>query len=324
MKLSVAMITYNHEKFIVQALDSVLMQEVDFDYEIVIGDDLSQDRTREILLNYQAQYPEKIRLLLYETKQGPGGNIYSVLNSCQGDYIALLEGDDYWIASDKLQLQIDFLDLHLDFVLCFHSVEVLIESDQRIIGISNTAREGVGYKQEHVLSLEIYPRTCSVVHRSKVFVIPEIMKNLIYVDMFLWLLNAHVGLLGYIDKPMSVYRVHSQGVWSGPSEVDRLLDIYQTLKQLNEFYSFKYNEYFNIKVCSSNLARAYRKAGNTVTARHYSKEMIVIPNGGRISTSTIMKTLIIVYLYKIYTLLRMLKNHIKSYYPVRNLQVYLL
>ena len=106
IKVSVVMLTYNHEKYIAQAIESVLMQETDFHYEIVIGEDCSTDRTREIVIEYQKKYPDKIRTLLHAKNIGGNANYRQTYSECNGDYIAFLEGDDFWIDRKKLQKQI--------------------------------------------------------------------------------------------------------------------------------------------------------------------------------------------------------------------------
>src|SRR4051794_11773039 len=125
MKLTVAMITYNHEPFIAQALDSILMQQVSFDHEILIGEDCSTDRTREIVRAYRQRYPDKIRLQLPETNRGMMQNFVAVLAAARGDYVALLEGDDYWTAPDKLARQVAYLDAHPECAICFHDALML-------------------------------------------------------------------------------------------------------------------------------------------------------------------------------------------------------
>ncbi|MEM6399437.1 MAG: glycosyltransferase family 2 protein, partial [Cyanobacteria bacterium P01_D01_bin.116] len=112
--VSVSLVTFNHEKFIAQAIESVLLQEVDFSYEIIIGEDFSSDKTREIVIEYQKQYPDIIRLILPEENLGYYGQkiFVQTLQACRGKYIALLDGDDYWTTPNKLQQQVDFLDNH--------------------------------------------------------------------------------------------------------------------------------------------------------------------------------------------------------------------
>jgi len=119
-KVSVAMITYNHEKCIAQAIESVLMQETTFPIELVIGEDYSTDNTREIVKRYAALRPDVIQPLLHERNVGMRGNGDAVLEACRGQYIACLEGDDYWTSPQKLQRQVDFLDQHPDYSICGH------------------------------------------------------------------------------------------------------------------------------------------------------------------------------------------------------------
>src|ERR1700676_4069851 len=102
MKLSVMMITYNHERFIAQAIESVLAQRVNFDYEIVIGEDCSTDRTRNIVMDFHRRYPDRIVPLLRRYNLGGPENLIATLASCGRQYVALLEGDDYWTCADKL------------------------------------------------------------------------------------------------------------------------------------------------------------------------------------------------------------------------------
>lgn len=115
MLLSVAILTYNQEKYIQQCLDAVLMQEVDFKYEIVVGDDASSDGTQDVLREYALKYPGKFVLLLGEKNEGISMNYKKVLSACKGKYIALCEGDDYWTEARKLQAQVDFLESHTDY-----------------------------------------------------------------------------------------------------------------------------------------------------------------------------------------------------------------
>ena len=120
LKVSVIMTCYNQENYIKKAIDSVLSQNVDFGYEIIISDDCSKDSTPEILKVYQAQHPDKIRLVLRDKNVGISRNWYEALCLAKGEYVTTLEGDDYWISDDKLQKQADFLDSHSEFAGVTH------------------------------------------------------------------------------------------------------------------------------------------------------------------------------------------------------------
>jgi len=115
MILSVGILTYNQAQYIRQCLDSVLKQEVNYEYEIVVGDDASSDGTQDILREYAEKYPGKFVLLLGEKNEGIAMNYKKVLSACRGQYIALCEGDDYWTDTHKSQVQVDFLEKHSDY-----------------------------------------------------------------------------------------------------------------------------------------------------------------------------------------------------------------
>jgi len=113
--VSILTITYNHELFIAQAIDGFLIQETNFDFEIVIGEDCSTDNTRKIIEEYQKKYPTKIKLLPSNTNLGIEANFYRTMQACNGKYIAICDGDDYWTDKNKLQLQVDFLENNKEY-----------------------------------------------------------------------------------------------------------------------------------------------------------------------------------------------------------------
>lgn len=132
-KLSVILITYNHEKYIAKALDSVLAQETDFPFEIVVGEDRSPDQTREIVKEYAKKYPDIIRMVPREKNTGrPTLNVYETTMACRGEYLAYLEGDDYWTDTHKLQKQVDFLEEHPEYIAVTHAHKMIDENGNDI------------------------------------------------------------------------------------------------------------------------------------------------------------------------------------------------
>lgn len=114
--VSVAVITYNMEKYLRQLLDSILKQKCYFLYEIVIDDDCSPDHSREIIREYQKKYSDIIHPIFRNQNVGGSRNMFGVMQACRGKYISILEGDDWWEADDKLQYQIDFLENHPEYI----------------------------------------------------------------------------------------------------------------------------------------------------------------------------------------------------------------
>src|SRR5438552_5521342 len=134
MKLSVALLAYNHERYIAQALQSVLSQQLASAFEIVVGDDASTDGTREIISGFQRMHIDRLRTIFPDRNLGSHGNKMwrQVLEGCRGEYIALLDGDDYWTSPEKLQTQVAFLDTHPECVACFHNVTAFNDEDSSV------------------------------------------------------------------------------------------------------------------------------------------------------------------------------------------------
>jgi glycosyltransferase involved in cell wall biosynthesis len=205
--LSVCMVTYNHEPFIKQAIEGVLMQKINFPIELVIGEDCSTDSTRGICEEYAQKHKEIIRFLPSEKNLGMISTFLRTYKACSGKYIALCEGDDYWTDPYKLKNQVDFLEAHPDFVICFHDVMILKNGDLIADNITRRVPE-----ETDILELlkGNYLHTASVVFRQGLFSnFPEQYLKAPVGDYFLHMLNAKYGRIKKISKPMAVYRVHT-------------------------------------------------------------------------------------------------------------------
>ncbi len=110
--VSITVIAYKHAKYLPACLDSLLGQKTNFDYEVIVGEDCSNDGSREILLDYMARYPDKLKVIINEENLGASKNGYNVLQQCRGKYIAGCESDDFWCDEYKLQKQVDYLEAH--------------------------------------------------------------------------------------------------------------------------------------------------------------------------------------------------------------------
>ena len=128
IKVSVIVITYNQEVYIRQALESILKQNVSFRYEILVGDDASNDRTPAVVKEYYEKYPEIIVPVLRGNNVGAARNAYELCRLAKGDYLAFCEGDDFWLSEKKLQIQVDFLDNHQDYIGCYNRC-VVVDKD---------------------------------------------------------------------------------------------------------------------------------------------------------------------------------------------------
>lgn len=207
------MITYNHGAFIGQALDSVLGQQTRFAYEIVIGDDCSTDTTGPIIGAYQQKHPGTIKTISRKSNVGMGRNFRETLEACAGEYVAILEGDDYWTDPSKLQLQAEYLDANPGCALCHHKVEHV--ANDRALREYPPAR----YRREHLLPRELarfnYIQTCSVMfRRSWMPALDAEFQELKLGDWPLFVLVSEQGWVGYLDRTMASYRVHANNSWN--------------------------------------------------------------------------------------------------------------
>lgn len=242
IKVSVAMITYNQERYIAQAIESVLMQETDFDFELVIGEDYSTDKTLSIVEDYCKRYPEKIKLIKYNENQGLLFNLYNVLNLCQGEFVALLEGDDYWTSKHKIQKQVDFLEKFDNCSICFHTTECFFENKSK----PSYFHPELNYKKfSNIEDLLVrnFISTCSVMYRNRLFnELPNWYCLLKLGDWPLHIFNAQYGEIGYINEIMSAYRIHQGGVWSEKDRYEVIKNTEDMLKKIDLFLKNKHTK----------------------------------------------------------------------------------
>ena len=217
--VSVWITTYNHEQFIAKAIESVLMQNTNFDFEIIIGEDCSKDKTREIVVSYKNKYPGKIRLFLPEKNLGCNEMFYATYPLCAGKYIAWLDGDDYWIDPYKLQKQFDFMELNKNISFCFHKVIVVNTVENSIQDSLDPYRDDdETLNFEHFLGETNPVNTPSVFHRNILGKqLPDWFYELPLADLgFYFLLLAH-GKAFYSTESLAAYCIHHEGAWSGSS-----------------------------------------------------------------------------------------------------------
>jgi glycosyltransferase involved in cell wall biosynthesis len=219
------MITYNHEKYIKQAIESILYQKTDFEIELVIGEDFSSDKTRSICEELAKKYPDKINLLPSDRRYGMIENFVRVYKSCKGKYIALCEGDDYWTDPLKLKKQVDFLQNNSEYVLCFHKASVLY--NDKITNVLNHSRQkGPITFDEFIVAPDI--TTCTVVFRNDDININWMNSEYKVGDVpfYLYLLTKGNGY--FMPENMAVYR---KGIgWTKQGNQKKISDYLYTME----------------------------------------------------------------------------------------------
>jgi len=277
MKVSVCMLTYNQEKFIAQAIESVMMQEADFDYELAIGEDCSTDKTRDICVAYKEKYPHKIRLLLRQENLGMMQNFVQTFSTCTGQYVALLEGDDYWTAPHKLQKQADFLDTHPDHAICFACTLAFDEDNHR----KPYCIPAPEYRRSTLTTEDLLRcnsiATCSVMFRNGlVGSFPDWFFSLRMGDWPLHIMNAQHGKVGYIDELMAAYRIHGSSYYSSSDMITNLLSNVSFYKAINSYLNFQYQTVIKEMLAQTYqaISHQYLLRNDTANARRYAFESI--------------------------------------------------
>jgi len=241
MELSICMITYNHEKYIEEAINSVLMQDIDFSYELVISNDASTDNTHSIITNIIRQHPKAgiIKYFNHPANIGMRANFEFALEKCAGKYVAICEGDDYWTDPYKLQKQVDFLEANELYALCFHQTITKYEDGAELLYNNFTGDSSFNFID---LVQRPFISTVSSVFRNP-NPLPEWFAD-IASDWPLFLHVASHGKIYYMNESMAVYRRHSEGVWSSLSNDARYNNTIGLLDKLDKIFSYEYHDYF--------------------------------------------------------------------------------
>lgn len=252
--VSVCLITYRHELYIEQAIESILMQKVNFAWEIIIADDCSPDRTRDIILKYQQLYPQLIRTVFQQENVGPGKNYVDLINAARGKYIAYVEGDDYWTDEYKLQKQFDFMQRHPDFSLCYHKIKwVFTYESPQGADLEPNEQDPPESNIYDVLQRGWFIRSCSMFYVN--FKLPPGFADLFVGDYPLHILLADKGKIGFLNESMGVYRINNKGLSETKLTSGDITSLRKNVKNqiymlnyLNRETGFKYKSYINSKI----------------------------------------------------------------------------
>ena len=221
-KVSVLCAAFNHEDFLRDTWDSFLAQKTNFPFEVLVNDDASADGTAEILREYAKKYPEIIRPFyqkenLYSRRM----NVYDLVffPAARGEYIALCEGDDYWIDPEKLQRQVDWLDAHPDYSACVHnSIGKFADRPDQVLFAQNGDRD-IPFEQVITGMSHAY-HTSSILARREFILNPPDYRNVAYergyfTDYAIGVRLCLEGKVRFLDRCMSVYRIGSNpSAWS--------------------------------------------------------------------------------------------------------------
>ncbi|MGJ8592083.1 MAG: glycosyltransferase family 2 protein [Aquaticitalea sp.] len=262
--VSVRLMTFMHADYISEAIESCLMQKTTFQFEIVIGDDFSTDGTRDICLEYEKKYPDIIRVLNrplhgdYWQKRQKFGRFYNFLNiveNCRGEYIALLDGDDYWTDSLKIQKQVDFLQENEDYTMCFTRFKI----KNNVGELVEDNNEHYFLNQANVIDFDFekfskgwHIGTQTVMFRSNKDLFASLKKYKLTRDVHLYTELLLAGKGACLSDFCAIYRVTGEGVHTSQNYRSQILSVSHVYEELythhkqNNFLEFKYRKFLKI------------------------------------------------------------------------------
>ncbi len=244
---------YRHAAFIAQAIDSVLAQKIDFDVRILIGEDGSDDATPDICRDYERRYPDIVSVIYRDRSKKsdyadslPGRyNVIDLYDKAQGEFIALLEGDDYWIDEHKLQVQVDHLRAHPEQSFCFTNAYNEYAGSKRV----DYVRDWLGGKtpaatltQRDIVPMNFIPTAGVIYRKDRLTTYPKAFHTVAALDWVLYITLAERGPFGFIDRISAVRRVHEGGVISMKDplvKIDRNLHL---LEEIDAMTAHKYSD----------------------------------------------------------------------------------
>jgi len=265
--VAIWMVTYNHEKFISQAIEGVLFQKTNFDIKLFVGEDCSTDRTREICMGYKNRFPEQIEVICTAENNIilNSENIFKACYYSGAKYVAICEGDDYWTDPFKLQKQVDFLETSPGICGCFHDVIVVDENNK------------VTKDNYYNPPKEIFNQVDSLTYGGNYCTGSLMFRSIILKNLPMWFLKSsndytldllitEFGNIAHLNENMGAYRIHSGGTWQGNKMRKNLEDVIKRffVCLTNPDFKKKYGGFFykRISELSGNVALLYQEEGN--------------------------------------------------------------
>lgn len=304
IKLSIIVLTYNHENYIQQNLDSIIKQKVTFKYEILIGDDYSSDGTQEIIKEYKKKFPDIIKLYLNENNLGATKNIYKLYKNALGKYIAQVEGDDYWSDELKLEKQMFFLENNNEYIACSHLCTVVDEEGNIVKEKNQNNIDTYWYYSKAEFTLNDckngkYPGHFASIFFRNIFKKPKYDYSIIYKahkiigDRTLIAVLSMQGKIYRINESMSCYRLVEKKTannWQSIArQKNKRYEEYHYLRQLERYVQKETKkEFFMLNVRKEKLICATVVLLNKFSLENLKVVFLMIMDSGCILKSLIL------------------------------------
>lgn len=246
MKINIILITYNQAQYIRQVLDSILMQRTSCAVEIIVADDCSTDNTLDIIKEYEKKSPFIFTYLEKEHNVGYNKNYQQAFAACTGDYVAIMEGDDYWVKENHLQNHINHLEQYPNASMSYNRHVRLFEDQGREEIFDWTTDQDYEFITTEQLALgnRIGNLSCCVFRGNH---IQSLDSKLFDVEIADWMLGMYMGQFGpllYLKDVTSAYRIHDNGQWSKMTEREQCLRVIELINEYDRYFDYKYTSDF--------------------------------------------------------------------------------
>ncbi len=263
IKLSVVVQANNFEKYVRKCLDSILMQKVNFEYELLCSDDCSTDNSLAILEEYQSKFPNIIKVVKNAKNLGSAKTALKLYSLTQGQYMTVIDGDDYLIDENRFRQQVDFLDQNPDFTGVASNTIMKYEDNSKEDELIVKSEIPTQHTVEDFISARTYFHTSAIMFRNIYknrypnFLSHEYGEG----DWIRAIMHSSQGNIGYIDKIVSVYRVHNKGAWNKMNDFQKMNRNTYACVHFNQFLEKKYDQLFasRIKIFVEHIIASFPK-----------------------------------------------------------------
>lgn len=246
MKVNIILITYNHAEYIRRTLESILMQKTVYDVEIIVADDSSPDNTVDIIKEYENQGSFSFTFLPKTVNLGYNLNYRRAFAACTGNYVAIMEGDDYWVQSNHLQNHVDHLEKQYGASMSYNR-HIRLFSDQNREEIFDWTSDNdyeLVTTEQLALGNRIGNLSCCVFRGD---LIRNLDPNLFDMEIADWMLGMYMGQFGpllYLKEVTTTYRIHDNGQWSRMDEKAQSKRIIELINEYDKYFNYKYTKAF--------------------------------------------------------------------------------
>ncbi|MBR3602242.1 MAG: glycosyltransferase [Lachnospiraceae bacterium] len=275
-RVNVILITYNHEKYIKQAIESIIMQKTNFKFNIIVADDSSTDNTQKFIKELSLNTKLEFVFLDNSRNLGIMNNYRRAFAECEAQYIAILEGDDFWTDEYKLQKMVDFMDEHVECSMVFNRYNVTnfdkgTTHVQPRITPEMEKQENIIYTGHDLAYDNLIGNFSTCMYRkSCIQNLPEAMFTIPCYDWLTHIVLSRMGSIGCLTDVMSTYRIHDKGVWSGMNHKNQLKDLISVIDVYDKFTEYEFHEGFQAHQKRLELALKGRISMRTVLSKLYS------------------------------------------------------